>query len=137
MGLLITRVALDLILQQVRRDHPIESCGIVTAPSPGAPATRVIEMTNRARSETFFEFESSEQLRVMRELDMRDEECLVIYHSHTHSAAYPSRVDVAYASDPSMHYVIVSTWSEARDFVRSFRIIDGNITEETIAIVEG
>ena len=46
---------------------------------------------------TFYEFDSMEQLRVWREMDDRDEEPVVIYHSHTATEAYPSRTDVSFA----------------------------------------
>ena len=52
-------------------------------------------MDNAARSMTFYEFDSMEQLRVWREMDDRDEEPVVIYHSHTATEAYPSRTDVS------------------------------------------
>jgi proteasome lid subunit RPN8/RPN11 len=72
---------------------------------------------------------------VWRELDERDEECRVIYHSHTASVAYPSAEDVGYAGDPAVHYVIVSTLPEVEVAVRSFRIVNGKVTEEVIHIV--
>ena len=42
-------------------------------------------------------------------MDDRDEEPVVIYHSHTATEAYPSRTDISYASEPDAHYVLVST----------------------------
>ena len=66
-------------------------------------------MINAERSPTFYRFDSGEQLRVWREMDARDEEPVVIYHSHTATEAYPSRTDISYASEPNAHYVLVST----------------------------
>ena len=66
---------------------------------------------------------------------------MVIYHSHTATEAYPSRTDISYASEPEAHYVLVSTRSDAllsgsgREF-RSFRIVDGVVTEEDVDVVE-
>ena len=42
-------------------------------------------------------------------MDDRDEEPVVIYHSHTATEAYPSRTDISYANEPGAHYVLVST----------------------------
>ena len=70
-------------------------------------------MDNAARSTTFYEFDSTEQLRVWREMDDRDEEPIVIYHSHTATEAYPSRTDIGLAQEPGAHYVLVSTASNA------------------------
>jgi proteasome lid subunit RPN8/RPN11 len=60
---------------------------------------------------------------------------VVIYHSHTATEAHPSRTDISYASEPEAHYVLVSTRSDEREF-RSFRIVDGVVTEEDVEVVE-
>ena len=72
-------------------------------------------MLNAARSPTFYEFDSGDLLRLYREMDDRDEEPVVVYHSHTATEAYPSRTDVAYASEPDAHYVLVSTRETGAD----------------------
>ena len=89
-------------------------------------------MLNAERSPTFYRFDSLEQLRVWREMDDRDEEPVVIYHSHTATEAYPSRTDISYASEPGAHYVLVSTRDADADEFRSFRIMDGVVTEEDV-----
>ena len=61
---------------------------------------------------------------------------MVIYHSHTATEAYPSRTDVGLAAEPDAHYVLVSTRDPAHDEVRSYRIVDGVVTEESVSIVE-
>ncbi len=91
-------------------------------------------MVNAERSPTFYRFDSLEQLKVWREMDRRDEEPVVIYHSHTATEPYPSRTDVSYASEPGAHYVLVSTREPDTDEVRSYRILDGVVTEEEIEI---
>lgn len=95
-------------------------------------------MVNAARSPTFYEFDSTDLLRLYREMDDRDEEPIVIYHSHTATEAYPSRTDVSYASEPNAHYVLVSTRDCGNDEgpvdVRSYRIVDGVIEEEPVAV---
>ena len=69
-------------------------------------------------------------------MDARDEEPVVIYHSHTATPAYPSRTDISYASEPNAHYVLVSTRSPESVEVRSYRIVDGEVTEEMLEITE-
>ena len=71
------------------RDHPDEACGIVAGPVGSDQPTRHVPMDNAARSMTFYEFDSQEYLRVWNELDDRDEEAVIIYHSHTATEAYP------------------------------------------------
>ena len=67
-----------------------------------------------------------------------DEEIVVIYHSHTETEAFPSRTDIAYAGEPGAHYVLVSSRKEIAPAIefRSYRIIDGVVTEEEVSITE-
>ncbi len=88
-------------------------------------------MVNAARSPTFYEFDSADLLRLYREMDDRDEEPVVIYHSHTATEAYPSRTDISYANEPQAHYVLVSTRDPEQAEFRSFRIVDGSVDRGT------
>ncbi len=122
------------ILAHARADHPDEACGVLAGPEGSDHPERFIPMLNAERSPTFYRFDSLEQLRVWREMDDRGEEPVVIYHSHTATEAYPSRTDISYASEPGAHYVLVSTRDPDRDDFRSFRIVDGDVTEEDVAV---
>jgi [CysO sulfur-carrier protein]-S-L-cysteine hydrolase len=122
------------IIAHARRDHPDEACGVIAGPSGSDQPVRFIPMLNAARSPTFYEFDSADLLKLYREMDANDEEPVVIYHSHTATEAYPSRTDVSYASEPGAHYVLVSTREPEMAEFRSFRIIDGVITEEPVAV---
>src|SRR5690625_3494875 len=93
-------------------------------------------MLNAAMSPTFYEFDSTDLLKLYREMDTNDEEPVVIYHSHTATEAYPSRTDINLAQEPGAHYVLVSTRDDAVEF-RSYRIVDGEVTEEEVTIVDG
>ncbi len=126
----------DAIVAHARADHPDEACGIVAGPIGSDRAVRFVPMTNAERSPTFYRFDSQEQLRVWREMDDRDEEPVVIYHSHTATEAYPSRTDVALAQEPNAHYLLVSTRSSNDLEMRSYRIVDGTVTEEELRVVQ-
>lgn len=134
--LTIERAVVDKIIAHARTDHPDEACGIVAGPAGSDRPARFIPMTNAERSPTFYVFDSKEQLKVWREMDDRDEEPVVIYHSHTATEAYPSRTDISYASEPNAHYVLVSTREPGSDEFRSYRIVDGEVTEEVVRVVE-
>ena len=125
----------DQIVTHARADHPDEACGVVAGPAGSDRPQRFIPMLNAERSPTFYRFDSLEQLRVWREMDDRDEEPVVIYHSHTATEAYPSRTDISYAMEPGVHYVLVSTREPDADEFRSFRILDGVVTEEEVTVV--
>lgn len=135
------RIRPDLVQAMVahaRRDHPDEACGVLAGPAGSDRPERFIPMVNAARSPTFYEFDSSDLLALYRDLDERDEVPIVIYHSHTATEAYPSRTDIALAGEPDAHYVLVSTREtgsqEGPYELRSFRIREGIVTEESIEI---
>jgi proteasome lid subunit RPN8/RPN11 len=134
--LTISRDLYEKIVEHARKDHPDEACGVIAGPAGGDTPVRYIPMQNAERSPTFYRFDSREQLQVWREMDDNDEEAVVIYHSHTATEAYPSRTDISYASEPQAHYVLVSTRDEPAAEFRSYRIIDGQVTEESVTIVE-
>ncbi|RYC13240.1 Mov34/MPN/PAD-1 family protein [Nocardioides zhouii] len=128
----------DAIVAHARRDHPDEACGVVAGPEGSDRAERFIPMVNAAGSPTFYEFDSTELLALYKDMDARDEEPVVVYHSHTATEAYPSRTDIGLASEPNAHYVLVSTRdggnSDGPVEFRSYRIVDGVVTEEDVTI---
>ncbi|WFB09262.1 M67 family metallopeptidase [Streptomyces sp. LX-29] len=138
--LTITQALRDQIVAHARADHPDEACGVVAGPARSDRPERFIPMLNAARSPTFYEFDSTDLLHLYREMDDRDEEPVVIYHSHTATEAYPSRTDISYANEPSAHYVLVSTADcgneEGPVQFRSFRIVNGEVTEEAVEVVK-
>ena len=130
----------DAIIEHARRDHPDEACGVIAGAYGSDRPTRHVPMLNAAMSPTFYEFDSGDLLKLYRDMDERDEEPVVIYHSHTSTEAHPSRTDVNLASEPGAHYVLVSTADGAHESgpvsFRSFRIVDGVVTEEEVRFVE-
>ncbi|MCU1688449.1 MAG: putative metal-dependent protease of the superfamily [Pseudonocardiales bacterium] len=136
--LTIDRATYDRIVAHARRDHPDEACGVVAGPEGSDRPERFIPMLNAARSPTFYEFDSADLLALYKDMDARDEEPVIVYHSHTATEAYPSRTDVSFASEPQAHYVLVSTREDQAgdtEEFRSYRIVDGVITEEPVTVV--
>jgi len=132
----IERATVAAIVAHARRDHPDEACGVVAGPEGSDLPARFVPMLNAARSPTFYEFDSADLLQLYKQMDTADEEPVVIYHSHTATEAYPSRTDIAYASEPNAHYVLVSTREPDTEEFRSFRILDGIVTEEPVQVVD-
>ena len=128
----------DAIVAHAKRDHPDEACGVVAGPEGSDRPERFIPMVNAAGSPTFYEFDSTELLALYKDMDARDEEPVVVYHSHTATEAYPSRTDIGLASEPNAHSVLVSTRvhgnSDGAVEFRSYRIIDGVVTEEDVTV---
>jgi [CysO sulfur-carrier protein]-S-L-cysteine hydrolase len=133
--LVIAQRTVDDIVSHARRDHPDEACGVVAGRLGSDRPERFIPMVNAARSPTFYEFDSLDLLKLYREMDDGDEEPVVVYHSHTSTEAYPSRTDISYASEPGAHYVLVSTREPDTVEFRSYRIVDGIVTEEEVRVV--
>ena len=131
----------DAIVAHAKRDHPDEACGIVAGPEGSDRPERFVPMVNAASSPTFYEFDSTDLFKLYKEMDANDEEPVVVYHSHTATEAYPSRTDIRLAQEPNAHYVLVSTRehgnSEGPVELRSYRIVDGVVTEEEVAIAAG
>src|SRR3954469_2686704 len=111
--------------------YPLEACGLLVG--RGSTVRRFVPCTNEAASARVYTLAPRELLRA--ELAAEDEGLAVIgvFHSHTHSEPYPSPTDVAQAPDPDWHYVIVSLKRDAPE-TRSYRIVDGAIAEEQVAV---
>jgi proteasome lid subunit RPN8/RPN11 len=137
--LTIDQATYDAIVRHAKKDHPDEACGIVAGPEGSDRPERLVEMVNAAGSPTFYEFDSSELLALYQDMWARDEEPVVVYHSHTATEAYPSRTDIGLASEPGAHYVLVSTREHGNNEgpveFRSFRIVDGEVSEEDVVVV--
>jgi [CysO sulfur-carrier protein]-S-L-cysteine hydrolase len=135
----IEQATYDAIVAHAKKDHPDEACGVVAGAAGSDLPTRFVPMINAAGSPTFYEFDSVELLRLYKEMDARDEEPVVIYHSHTATEAYPSRTDIGLAMEPNAHYVLVSTREQGNNEgpveFRSYRIVDGEVTEEEVSVV--
>ena len=113
------------------RALPNEGCGLLLGNVDGT-VVDVVASPNVADSAKVYEIDSRVLLRTYRRAEDEGLEVLGAYHSHTHSEAYPSSTDVAQAPDPSWHYVLVS-FRGVPSVVRSFRIIEGEVSEEDVA----
>jgi len=134
--LVIRADLVEAMVKHARADHPDEACGILAGPEGSDRPERHVAMLNAERSPTFYRFDSGEQLRVWRAMDANDEVPVVVYHSHTATEAYPSRTDITLAAEPDAHYVLVSTRDPEVHELRSYRIVDGAVTEEPVEVVE-
>ncbi len=136
----IGQATYDALVEHAKRDHPVEACGMVVGPIGSDRPERHVEMVNAAGSPTFYEYDSTDLFQLYKEMDERDEEPVVIYHSHSATEAYPSVTDINLASEPGAHYVLVSTREHGNNpgpvEFRSYRIIDGVVTEEEVTIVD-
>ena len=129
-------LARDLVDHAIR-DLPNECCGMIAG--AGGVAPRVLRAANTEGSPFMYVMDPREQLRIMDDIDESGEDLLAIYHSHTRSAAYPSRTDVELAFFPDTLYLIVSIADRDAPEIRAFRISRGapegeQITEEPVEV---
>ncbi len=112
---------------------PNEACGLI-AGRPGSDLAELCYPTdNVAASTKVYTVDPKQHLHADRDAEGRGMAMMGVFHSHTRTEAYPSPTDVAQAPDPTWHYVIVSLRNDAPS-LRSFRIVDGNISEEPVVL---
>ncbi len=114
------------------REFPNECCGLVAA-RDGTP-TRVYAMRNADASPVSYRLDPKQQLRVFDEMDAEGLDLWGIYHSHTHSEAFPSETDTRLAFYPDSLYLLLSLADRENPVLRAFRIVEGMITEEELTI---
>jgi proteasome lid subunit RPN8/RPN11 len=112
---------------------PDEACGLLVGSYGGEEATHIFPTMNAAASALIYEIDPKEMLGVDRAAREMGADIMGVFHSHTHTDAYPSPTDVAQALDPGWHYVLVSL-RDTHPVVRSYRIVEGVITEEPVEV---
>jgi proteasome lid subunit RPN8/RPN11 len=120
------------LIEHARSDFPYEVCGLIAG--IGGRLTRHYRIPNAARSMTFYNMDARELLAAMNDMDDNEWDLLGIYHSHTHTEAYPSATDVELAFYADAVYLIVSLQDRERPVVRAFDIVDGVVTERTVVV---
>jgi [CysO sulfur-carrier protein]-S-L-cysteine hydrolase len=120
------------IVEQALREFPNEACGLIAAEA-GVPV-KVYAMTNADASPATYRLDGKEQLKVFDELDDHGWDLWAIYHSHTHSDAYPSETDRRLAFYPDSRYLLLSVADRDEPVMRSFFIREGEIEEEELTI---
>jgi proteasome lid subunit RPN8/RPN11 len=120
------------IVDQGLREFPNECCGVI-AGAAGVPV-KVFAMKNADASPVTYRLDGKEQLQVFDEMDAQGWDLWAIYHSHTHSEAYPSETDRRLAFYPEARYILLSLADREEPVMRSFFIRDGEVVEEELTI---
>ena len=130
---MLPRAYLDGIVRHARAFVPQECCGLVAAAADGRAVKRY-ELRNVDPSVLRYNANPKDLLAAMQDMWDHDWELLAIYHSHTHTPAYPSATDVRLAFYPDAYYVIASLQEPDLPRVRAFRIVDGSVTEHDLIV---
>ncbi|MGA2969996.1 MAG: M67 family metallopeptidase [Acidimicrobiales bacterium] len=131
--LTLTSTQRDAVMATCIRALPNEGCGLLLGTTEGI-VTDVVASDNVADSAKRYEIDSRVLLRATRKADDEGMTVMGVFHSHTHSEAYPSATDIELAPDPQWHYVLVSL-RDLPTVMRSFHIEDGVVEEEPIDVL--
>jgi proteasome lid subunit RPN8/RPN11 len=131
-GIILSEEQIAGMVAQARRELPHECCGLLAGVA--GRVERVFLGTNVDHSPFTYYMEPKEVLKATMEIEAAGQELLAIYHSHTHTPAYPSATDVAKAHYPDSLYLIISLKDPALPEVRGFRITGGDVTEASVIV---
>lgn len=136
---MISRAQVDAIIEQARREFPNEACGLLAGMD--SAVVQVYPIRNAKASPVYYEMDPREQLRALDDMDEHGWQLAAVYHSHTHTRAYPSRTDVDIAQAtlafyPDTLYVIVSLAYPDNPDVRAFRISGTEIQEVEVTFAD-
>lgn len=130
----LDRATFDAIVAHAESDAPYEVCGLLAGAGTGTVPTRHYRVPNAARSMTYYEMDAKALLRAMHQIDDDDADLVAIYHSHSHTEAFPSPTDVELAFYPGTCYLIVSLQEPGAPALRGFDILEGRVTERRVTI---
>jgi len=144
----LTKAHYEVIVGHCFDGLPDEACGLLAGPmadasagtgAVGAPTGEVRAVypcRNADQSARTYTVDSRDYLRAMRDAEDHGDEIVGVWHSHTHTDAYPSPTDVRQAVDPTWWYVIVSLRDDA-PMLRAYRIVDEKIAEGRVVLDRG
>ena len=136
--MIIAAALLEDLIAHAREEYDAECCGMIAygqePGEEGVRATRVHRATNVYASRKRFEIDGKEVLRAIDDFEKEGWELGAIYHSHTHTAPYPSQTDINFAANwPGLEWVIVGLADEQPE-VRCYLIEGGEVREVALEV---
>ncbi len=133
----------EAMIAYAREELPNEACGLLAGRD--GRVKRFYPIANEDRSHLTYRLDGKQQLLAESEMDQKNWEVVGVFHSHTHTEAYPSQTDRkrAFWPDPETgtrvygqaRCVIVSL-QDQEPSMRAFWIEDAeSVTEEELKIV--
>ena len=111
---------------------PNECCGILAGKN--TEVSNLFRMKNVEESPFRYSMDGKEMLGGLNKLDDEGMDLLAIYHSHTHTPAYPSATDVRLATWPDAIYILISLMDKNHPVLCAFHIVDAQVVEEELVI---
>ncbi|MBQ27853.1 MAG: hypothetical protein CMH81_06920 [Nitrospiraceae bacterium] len=133
----IPQSVIDEMTAHARSIDPVECCGIMagTTSEEDATVTHIYPIKNGDASIVSYFMDPKELLWAHKNMRSNTLDLLVIYHSHTHTQAYPSATDIRLAFYPEAHYIIISLEVKDQPDIKAFRIVDGKIAPAEFSII--
>ncbi len=128
----LDKTYLDQMVAHALEDSPNECCGILAGPQ--SKVVHLYRMTNTEHSPYRYNMDAKELYLTYREIEDKKWDLVAIYHSHTHSPAYPSTTDIRLATWPEACYILVSLMEQGNPLVKAYRITDGQVKEEEMKV---
>jgi proteasome lid subunit RPN8/RPN11 len=135
----LTNVPLETGALETRKIMTVlDSLEFVAQNGGGDIATSIVRITNTAKSPYRYQMDPLEFLDADKKAERLDLGIVAFYHSHTHSAAYPSDTDVRLAiesgwTDP--YYVLVSLENIDAHEIKMYQInVDGTVIEKNYSL---
>ena len=122
------------LISHAIREMPNECCGILA--SKNGVALKHYPITNIEQSPYRYSMDGKQVLKAYNEIEDNGWDLGVIYHSHTHTPAYPSATDVRLATWPDAEYILISLMDLENPQIQNFRILEGEIFEASLTFSE-
>ena len=132
MKIIIPKIIISKLFEHSILEDPNECCGLLLGNDE-----KVIEIRNlnnvHDNPMTRYEIDRKDLMKVQKYCDNNNMEILGVYHSHTHSQAYPSPTDIKVARlikdffDP--YYILISLIEKTRPIIRGYKIDLESVTE--------
>jgi proteasome lid subunit RPN8/RPN11 len=134
-SLFIPKSIIGQLINHSLKFDPDESCGLLQG--KGKIVSKFHAVTNiNETPKNRYTMDPSELIRIDNLCDDEDENITGIFHSHTHTQAYPSDTDINNALISGylkQYYVIASLVEKTRPIIRAFKIdSNGNVFESFI-----
>jgi [CysO sulfur-carrier protein]-S-L-cysteine hydrolase len=124
----------DRMVAHARAEAPNECCGILAGPAKQRKVKKLYRGVNAEKSPVRYNIDPRQLLTIHEETEEKGWAILGIYHSHTHTEAFPSATDIRLAFWPDSTYLITSLKEPGKPAIRAFSIRDGQIEEKQLVI---
>jgi proteasome lid subunit RPN8/RPN11 len=129
----LPRTVVNQILAHAQQNPEQEICGLISQAAD--QSARYLRIDNRATDKSQrYEMDEKQLIDSLRQLREHGEKLLAIVHSHPHSAAQASRIDIEQAQYPNAYYLIISLNTRGVLEMRAYKISDGTASEVKVTI---